>query len=267
MGSSNLSGPALKEGIEWNYRVFAERPGPGWSAAEKTGFKTVVRAFEELFHHPMTAPFGTSVDRRLPTSPAPRSRFTFRSPFHPRSRSHRPSPTPSRQEALEALERTRAEGNQAGLVVLATGLGKTWLAAFDTERFGAKRVLFVAHREEILRQSRDTFRRIRPAASLGFYTGQDKAPEAEVIFASIQTLSRINHLRRFEPDAFDYIIIDEFHHAAAEATASSSSTSSHVFCSDSPPHRSEPTAGISSLFAERTSFTDATWLTASNVGS
>jgi len=69
--------------------------------------------------------------------------------------------------ALEALEQTRAEGNAAGLVVLATGLGKTWLAAFDSVRFGAKRVLFVAHREEILRQALDTFRRIRPDATLG----------------------------------------------------------------------------------------------------
>ncbi len=216
VGSSNLSGPALKEGIEWNYRVFAEQPGPGWSVAEKNGFKTVVRAFEELFHHPMT----TRLDQGwIDDYRKSRPKVTVPIPVAVTPEKPPPPPEPHtvQKEALEALEQTRAEGNQAGLVVLATGLGKTWLAAFDTERFGAKRVLFVAHREEILRQSRDTFRRIRPAASLGLYTGQDKAPEAEVIFASIQTLSRINHLRRFEPDAFDYIIIDEFHHAAARS--------------------------------------------------
>ena len=113
------------------------------------------------------------------------------------------------------LQATRAEGNRAGLVVLATGLGKTWLSAFDTNRPEFKRVLFVAHREEILDQALATFRRIRPGAILGHYTGQTKEGNAEVLFASIQTLSRREHLERFAPDSFDYIIVDEFHHAAA----------------------------------------------------
>jgi hypothetical protein len=99
--------------------------------------------------------------------------------------------------------------------VFATGLGKTWLAAFDTKRFGAKRVLFVAHREEILRQALETFRAIRPDATLGLYTGAEKAPTADVLFASIQTLGKAAHLRNFASNAFDYLIIDEFHHAAA----------------------------------------------------
>ena len=126
-----------------------------------------------------------------------------------------PEPHAIQQEALEALEQTRSEGNAAGLVVLATGLGKTWLAAFDTDRFRAKRVLFVAHREEILRQALDTFRRIRPEATLGLYTGTEKDPTADVLFASIQTLGKKAHLRNFGSNAFDYIVVDEFHHAAA----------------------------------------------------
>jgi hypothetical protein len=73
----------------------------------------------------------------------------------------------------------------------------------------------VAHREEILQQSWDTFRRIRPDARLGFYTGQQREPDADVLFASIQTLGRAAHLERFPRDAFDYIVVDEFHHAAA----------------------------------------------------
>ncbi len=100
-------------------------------------------------------------------------------------------------------------------MVLATGLGKTWLSAFDTVQFQAKRVLFVAHREEILRQALSTFRAILPEATLGLYTGDEKAPNADVLFASIQTLGKAEHLRRFSPRSFDYIIIDEFHHASA----------------------------------------------------
>ncbi len=118
-------------------------------------------------------------------------------------------------EALKALETTRAKGNSAGLVVLATGLGKTWLSAFDSHRDGFERVLFVAHREEILGQALATFRRIRPKAHMGFFTGQEKALDAQILFASVQALSRAPNLRQFDPDQFDYIVMDEFHHASA----------------------------------------------------
>jgi len=119
------------------------------------------------------------------------------------------------REALAALQATRQAGNEAGLVVLATGLGKTWLAAFDSTSEAFARVLFVAHREEILAQAMHTFRRIRPQARLGLYTGEEKQPNADVLFASIQTLGRVRHLQRFTPETFDYIVVDEFHHAAA----------------------------------------------------
>ncbi len=120
-------------------------------------------------------------------------------------------------EALDALERTREADNEAGLVVLATGLGKTWLSAFDSAREEFKRVLFVAHREEILHQAHQTFRRIRPDASIGYYNGKEKAPESDILFASIQTICKKKHLQIFERDEFDYIIVDEFHHAAAKS--------------------------------------------------
>ena len=126
-----------------------------------------------------------------------------------------PQPHAVQVEALTALEATRAVGNKVGLVVLATGLGKTWLSAFDTSRPEYVRVLFVAHREEILTQARETYRQIRPDARLGMYTGTEKAPEADVVFASIQTLGRRDQLPRFAPSTFDYIVVDEFHHAAA----------------------------------------------------
>jgi superfamily II DNA or RNA helicase len=128
-----------------------------------------------------------------------------------------PAPHAIQVEALAALENTRAAGNTVGLVVLATGLGKTWLGAFDTNRAEYLRVLFVAHREEILTQARDTFALIRPDARLGFYTGIEKVQEADIVFASIQTLGRRQHLQNFAPDSFDYIVVDEFHHAAARS--------------------------------------------------
>src|SRR5262249_8288926 len=133
------------------------------------------------------------------------------------SEAPRPPVTPHEIQAaaLAALEATRTAGNKAGLVVLATGLGKTWLSAFDTRPPEFTRVVFRAHREEVLGQALDRFRRVRREARLGHYTGQVKDPNAEVVFASIQTLSRREHLKAFAPTTFDYIVIDEFHHAAA----------------------------------------------------
>ncbi|ABK17129.1 DEAD/DEAH box helicase family protein [Syntrophobacter fumaroxidans] len=232
VGSSNLSGQALAEGIEWNYRIVP--------AESHKGFRAVTAAFETLFCHARTRPVDHvwirqyQESRRPPCINVPPSnqgevileeaqrnwgRLPVSVPAEIVPEDAKPSPEPHRiqREALEALARTRAEGNQAGLVVLATGLGKTWLAAFDSVRFGAGKVLFVAHREEILRQALKTFRRIRPFAALGLYNGTEKLPGADVLFASIQTLGRTNHLRSFDRNLFDYVVIDEFHHASARS--------------------------------------------------
>jgi superfamily II DNA or RNA helicase/diadenosine tetraphosphate (Ap4A) HIT family hydrolase len=205
VGSSNVSRSALEEGIEWNYQVVFD--------VLHGGFDTVARNFDRLFRDertlPLTASWIEGYRKRRP------DRVGVPVDVSPEPARPVPEPHSIQLEALEALAETRAQGNAAGLVVLATGLGKTWLSAFDTVRFQAKRVLFVAHREEILRQALATFRAIRPEATLGFYTGAEKTPEAEVLFASIQTLGKAEHLRRFSSRSFDYIIVDEFHHASA----------------------------------------------------
>jgi superfamily II DNA or RNA helicase/HKD family nuclease len=203
IGSSNISRQALQTGLEWNYRV--DYPGDN-------GFLEARARFEELFANPRSILLtDTWIDqyeaRRvpLPRTVAPGS-LEQESP---------PQPTSVQTKALLALSDTRDEGFRSGLVVLATGLGKTWLAAFDAEQCGARRVLFVAHREEILNQAAETFLRIRPRARVGYYVGQTRDVEVDVLCASVQTLSRNTHLERFSPHHFDYIVIDEFHHAAA----------------------------------------------------
>ncbi|GAA3977425.1 DEAD/DEAH box helicase family protein [Allohahella marinimesophila] len=117
-------------------------------------------------------------------------------------------------EALAALDESRLHGYRRGLVVLATGLGKTWLAAFDVKASPTKRVLFVAHREDILYQAA-TFVRIGEGLRVGFYKGQQRDVDVDVLCASIQTIGRSAHLEQFATTHFDYIVVDEFHHAAA----------------------------------------------------
>jgi superfamily II DNA or RNA helicase/diadenosine tetraphosphate (Ap4A) HIT family hydrolase len=207
VGSSNLTATGLDSaGVEWNLRVV-------------DGTAEVQRAFEELFVHPRSKVLTHAwvreyEQRRVPPQPGRRGPAEIAPPDEPMAAP--PVPHSIQQEALDALEATREAGNRRGLVVLATGLGKTWLAAFDSTRArGFGRVLFVAHREEILRQAMATFAKIRPGDDLGLYTGEHKDLEADVLFASVMTLGRDDHLDRFDRKAFDYIVIDEFHHACA----------------------------------------------------
>lgn len=118
-------------------------------------------------------------------------------------------------EALEELDKTLEEGYDKALVVMATGLGKTYLAGFFARKF--KRILFVAHREEILQQAKNSFLKIMPERVCGIFDGKRKEKNADTIFASIFTLSMKKHLYSFAKDEFDLIIVDEFHHAAAES--------------------------------------------------
>ncbi len=203
VGSSNISRQALQEGLEWNYRVVypADR-----------GFLEARTRYVEIFSHPRTVALSDAwieayEKRRVPP---PRA-------VAPGSHEQEapPEPTAIQQAALAALHETRQQGFRRGVVVLATGLGKTWLAAFDAAQANARRVLFVAHREEILAQAAATFVRIRPRARVGYYMGRSRDAEVDVLCASVQTLGRAAHLERFTPQHFDYVVIDEFHHAAA----------------------------------------------------
>jgi superfamily II DNA or RNA helicase/diadenosine tetraphosphate (Ap4A) HIT family hydrolase len=205
IGSSNLTKTALCTGLEWNARVITSR--------DKQGFNEVVQAFEALLKSLRVKTLNNQwIDDYQKRRKAPKGPIIE---VDPEPIQAPPLPHAIQIEALNALEQTRASGHSAGLVVMATGLGKTWLSAFDSNRPEFQRLLFVAHREEILSQAMKTFRRIHPDAHIGRYTGLEKTPEAHFLFASIQTLGRSQHLRRFAPRSFDYIVIDEFHHAAA----------------------------------------------------
>lgn len=205
VGSSNLSRSGLVDGIEWNYRLVGQQ--------QPEDYKAFIDHFERLFA--AARPLDDEWLKEYSLS-WKRPRW-LRGTVKPKELEDRPQPRGAQIEALHYLELSRAEGFQRGMVVMATGVGKTYLAAFDSRQF--RRVLFVAHREEILRQAEESFRRVVPWKSTGWFKADVKDTDKDLIFASVQTLSqeRYLHPSYFPPDYFDYIVIDEFHHVAARS--------------------------------------------------
>lgn len=212
IGSNNISRSALTHAYEWSWRHDWLPPKNSNAAQE---FVKIRHAFAQLFNEPscvsLTADWiDTYSARRQINLPilAPISGYID-------EEIEQPSPNSVQIEALQTLLETRTEGFSRGLVVLATGMGKTWLAAFDALQMQAKRVLFVAHREEILLQAQSVFNLVHSKARTGLFQGALKEHDADFVFASVQSLSKPKALQHFSSEHFDYIVVDEFHHASA----------------------------------------------------
>ena len=118
------------------------------------------------------------------------------------------------RQALKELQRYRNLGASKAMVIAATGSGKTYLAAFDARNFLAKKLLFLVHKDAILKQAEASFSAVfKNSRTYGLYTGESNEIGADFLFASNQMLVR--HLSLFDPEEFDYIVIDEVHHASA----------------------------------------------------
>ena len=246
VGSSNLSGAALTRSVEWNLRLISEQ--------DTDGLRQIQQGFEDLWSHPQTQTLTQDlIDEYETRAPVPEA---------PEHRPSGPKPHHVQVLALAALRKTRTEGHRKGLVVLATGLGKTYLSAFDCKAMGGERALFVAHREEILASAAQTWSTIFPDKSVGMLMGGKAESDAELLFASVQTLARKRHLTSFAEDHFDYIVIDEFHHAAASTYRRSSRTSNRDSCSGLPQPQTVPMVPACSNSAATTWCTGATWCTA-----
>ena len=128
-------------------------------------------------------------------------------------------PNKMQQAALKEIQAVRDAGNDKGLVISATGTGKTYLSAFDVRRFAPKRMLFIVHREQILLKAKSDFKRVLGGIEeeFGILSGTNKQTNAKYLFATIQTISKAETLHQFDREAFDYILIDEVHKAGASS--------------------------------------------------
>lgn len=229
VGSSNMSFSALKMGFEWKLAMNAQ--------AEPYTFQEAQDKFMNSFYHEYTEPVNPETIRlyekdyevyrdRYPDLAAKVSQMeeTELTPFSGDEETGllddkaleviALKPRPAQEMALEELNKTIEEGYDRAIAVMPTGLGKTYLAAFFAQGF--KRILFIAHREELLHQALRSFQHVMPSRTSGVYDGKSKVINAELVFASIYTLGRKQHREIFRTQTFDLIVVDEFHHAAAQ---------------------------------------------------
>ena len=215
IGSSNLSNAAISNGREWNLKIT--------SHDQKDIFDRMTEAFETYWNSDEFEEYHADDYDKLAGAIALERGSVVKNPLIAYSFDIRPYPF---QEAI--LDKLEAErkiyGNYKNLLVAATGTGKTVISAFDYKRFVAEnrdhhRLLFVAHREEILKQSLACFRGVLKDPEFGaLYTGNNsEIKEGQSLFATIQKLDSKDNISRFSPDYFDFIIVDEFHHAAADS--------------------------------------------------
>ncbi len=208
VGSSNLSAAAMLDGLELNVRLSEIDNSP---ILQK--FRTT---FEQYWDDPEFRPYvAEEFDKAIDAQRATTKQYLFLFDVEPR---------PHQREILADLAAEREAGHFKNLVVAATGTGKTVVAALDYKRLRATlpraRLLFVAHRREILEQSVATFDVVvrDPSWHGELHVGDERPVRGEHVFASIQSLS-LDRIAALPPDAFDVVIVDELHHAAAESYA------------------------------------------------
>ncbi|PIQ62268.1 MAG: hypothetical protein COV99_06640 [Bacteroidetes bacterium CG12_big_fil_rev_8_21_14_0_65_60_17] len=209
IGSSNLSAAAQVHGLEWNVRVSA------------VDAPRIVHKFEATFE----SYWNDEEFERYAATPDDKETFRAavqreRAPDEEHTGFFDIRPYTFQSEILERLDVARTVHNRhRNLVVAATGTGKTIIAALDYKRLvrggPLSRLLFVAHRKEILKQSRAVFRNVLRDANFGeFLVDGERPREGHHVFASVQSLSRVD-LGDISPTAWDVVIVDEFHHAEA----------------------------------------------------
>lgn len=217
VGSSNLTAQALKVNYEWNVKLTSYLDGEiinhfknqfedVWNSATPLTNEWI-KSYEEVYTPVAYQAAGKVVELPVDYEDNPLKTAT------------NIKPNKMQTAALAEIKRVRDEGHDKGLVISATGTGKTYMAAFDVRRVAPKRMLFVVHREQILHKAKSDFQRVMGGLSkdFGILSGSHKQMDAKYLFTTIQTISKPETLKQFDCQEFDYILIDEVHKAGADS--------------------------------------------------
>lgn len=209
IGSSNLTDSALKTNKEWNLKI---------SASENSELiNQVIYEFRKEFSSgiEVTDQYLLEYERLW------KSKINFEREISQRrllAEQLEVKPNLMQLEALQSIQKQRSEGNNKALLISATGTGKTYLSAFDARVYKSKKFLFIVHRLNIARAAMRTFQSLLGIEiKMGLYSGNIQELSKDYIFSTVQTISKKEHLEKFHPDHFDYIVIDETHRAGAES--------------------------------------------------
>lgn len=224
IGSANLTASALSQNQEWSLKFLSLTDG-------QIVF-SVQEEFERVWNNsiPVTDEWiadykKTYIQKRFTIRPVKDEEKEFEAEYELQNPEEiRESkdddeivPNSMQEEAMVSLAELREKGEKRALLIAATGTGKTYLSIFDVKQAKPKRVLYVAHRDMILNKSEHSFKSLLGNINTGFLNGNQKDLNADYLFASVFTLAKDETLSQFTKDHFDYIIVDEVHHAGASS--------------------------------------------------
>ena len=202
IGSSNLTQDALLKNKEWNMMISSLDNGELINDI-KQDFKAVWNESIELDEH-----YISQYERQYHSI----KRYSIDKQYYD---SKEITPTKMQLDALKKLNELRILDENKGIIISATGTGKTYLSAFDIKKYNPNRALFVVHRSNIAKQAMESYSKVIKDKSLGLLYGKEKNFDTDIVFSTIQTLSRCEILNYYNKDDFDYIIIDEVHRSGA----------------------------------------------------
>lgn len=213
VGSSNFTAGALKVNKEWNLLFTSHNNG------KLT--EDIASEIEEQWKgaSKLTPEWIDEYEKKYKIQNKPAIKVVSQSVDEDNSNYSIIKPNKMQKEALKNLQKLRLLRETKGLIISATGTGKTYLAALDVKNYNPKRFLFVAHREQMLKKSLDSFHKVLGGdkkTNYGILSGNTKNTDAKYLFATVQTLSKAENLNQFKRDEFDYILIDEAHHVGSK---------------------------------------------------
>ncbi len=218
VGSSNLTAHALKVNYEWNVKLTSHENGEivhhFKNQFEEVWEESQILTEQWIDHYEKT--YSQNADKKATDHvielPTQYNRNSIKDAL-------KIVPNKMQRAALKEIQALREAGKDKGIVISATGTGKTYLSAFDVRSFAPKRMLFIVHREQILQKAKSDFYRVLGGLEkdFGILSGSYKQTDAKYLFATIQTISKEEILHQFDPECFDYILVDEVHKAGAKS--------------------------------------------------
>lgn len=217
MGSSNLTSTALKTNYEWNVKLTSHEDGAiidqFYNQFDQLWISSIPLTSEWIAEYEVAYDRNNKVPEKI-INILPDGVIDY---VEHNEQFHSIQPNKMQLSALNNITNLRATGAKKGLIISATGTGKTYLSAFDVKNFAPKKMLFIVHKEQILHKAMSDYQKVLGGESedYGILSGSIKQNHAKYVFATIQTISKSKYLEEYLPEEFDYILIDEVHKAGA----------------------------------------------------